>query len=124
MGNPLFGVDIAKLIADAIGPGVLDATLTRVVPGSRGANLTGGTNPTTTAYACKGFIDSKMREAIDGTLVKDGDVTIVLIGNTISGGTVAPQTSDQVTIEGSTYVVSGLDRDPAGATFTLLCQKV
>lgn len=123
MGNPLFGVDIAKLIADAIGPGVLDATLSRVVPGSRGANLTGGTNPTTTSYACKGFIDSKMREAIDGTLVKDGDVTIVLIGGTISGGTVSPQTSDTVTIEGSTYVVSALDRDPAGATFTLLCQK-
>ena len=124
MGNPLFGIDIAGIVASAIGPGVLDATLTRVIPGTRGANPTAGTNPTTTAYACKGFIDAKSRESIGGTLVKDGDEIIILIGGTISGGSVSPEISDKVTIEGADYKVSGLDRDPAGATFTLLCQQV
>jgi hypothetical protein len=122
--NPLFGVDIAAIVASAVGPGVLDATLIRVTAGSRGANSTGGTTPTSTNYACKGFIDSKDRESVGGTLVKDGDVVIILIGNTISGGSIVPETNDKITIEGATYVVYGLDRDPAAATYTLVSHRV
>ena len=122
--NPLFGIDIAGIVASAIGPGVLDATLTRVTPGTRGADLTAGTQPTTATYACKGFMDSKDHKSINGTLVTNGDVIIVLIGGTISSGSISPETNDQILIEGANYVVSGLDRDPAGATFTLLCQRV
>lgn len=123
MGNPLFGVNISKLVADNIGPGVLDATLTVYTPGTRSADPTAGRQPTSVAHACKGFIDSKGRENIGGTLVKDGDVVIVLLGDTIDGGNTPPTLNDQVTIEGKTYRVAALDRDPAGATYTLLCPK-
>ena len=123
MGNPLFGVNISKLVADNIGPGVLDATLTVFTPGTRSEDPTAGRQPTSTDHACKGFIDSKSRENSGGTLVKDGDVVIVLLGDTIDGGETAPRVNDQVLIEGDTYRISALDRDPAAATYTLLCPK-
>lgn len=122
MGNPLFGVNISGLIRAAIGPGVLEATLVKSTPVSRtGGQLTGGTKPTEASYACRGFIDKQARRDFDGTLVSDGKVTIVLIGDTIEGGSVAADGGDRITIEGGTYMVELLDRDPAGATYTCLC---
>lgn len=123
MGNPLFGVNISKLVADNIGPGVLDATLVSHTPGTRSADPTAGRQPTSISFPCKGFIDSKSREEIGGTLVKDGDVVIVLLGDTINGGGTAPVLNDRVLIEGKTYRIGGLDRDPAAATYTLLCPR-
>ncbi len=124
MGNPLFGINISKLIADNIGPGVLPATLTKITPGTRTAGqLTGGTNPTTATHACKGFIDRKDRRDRDGELIHDGSVTILLIGDTINGGATAPDIGDSVTIEGAVYNIDSLDRDPAAATYTLQATK-
>lgn len=125
MGNKLFGVNISGLIKDNIGPGVLDATLVVVTPGTRtpGA-LTGGSNPTVANYPCKGFIDTQANQDIKGTLVDDGRVTIILVGDTISGGAVAPSTNDRVTIEGKTFEIQVIDRDPAAATYTLACAEV
>lgn len=121
MGNKLFGVDIAKLVAQNIGPGVLDATLTKVSAGTRtSGSLTAGTNPTTTDYACKGFLDSQAVRFINGTLVREGSKVVVLIGDTISGGTIAPAPGDRITIEGTEYVIptdGTIDRDPAAATY-------
>lgn len=123
----LSGVDVAKIIGTEVGQKMLadtvfDATLTKVSAGTRTpGNLTGGTNPTSTAYPCKGFIDTKRRDRIGGTMVEDGDVVIVLIGNTISSGTVVPEVNDQVALEGTTYRIRALDRDPVAATFTLVC---
>jgi hypothetical protein len=127
MGNPLFGVDIAGLIKDNIGPGVLDATLTKVTPGTRTpGSLTGGTNPTSATFACKGFIDKQANRDLRGTLIDDGNVRIVLIGDTINGGAAAsaPETNDRVAIEGRTYVIGVVDRDPAAATYTLQAKPV
>lgn len=122
MGNPLFGVDIAKIVHDNMSAGLLVATLTKVAPTTRTVGqLAGGRNPSTTDYACRGFIDKKDRRNQDGQLVHDGSVTILLIGNSISGGSVSPDIGDRVTIEGATYTIEALDRDPAGATFTLQC---
>ena len=121
MGNPLFGVNISGLIKEYIGPGVLDATLTKSTPGSRTAGqLTGGRNPTTASYACKGFIDKQARQDFDGTLISDGQVMIVLIGDTIDGGSTKAEAGDRITIEGVTYMIDKLDRDPAAATYTCL----
>lgn len=123
MGNPLFGIDISKLIHDNISPGVLAATLvkranTARTPGS----LSGGLNPSSTSYSCRGFIDSKQKRFIDGTLVTDGAENIVLIGDSIVGA--VPEIGDRVTIEGRTFVVEQLDRDPAAAVYTLSCKQV
>jgi len=121
MGNPLFGVNISKLIKDNIGPGVLDAVLTVVTQGSRtGGNLTGGKNPTDVDHACKGFIDSQETRDANGTLVNDGTRTIVLIGDTINGGATAPSTKSRITIEGVEYPIEAIDRDPAAAVYTCI----
>ena len=126
MGNPLFGQDISGIIKNALAGQLLAATLHKKTPGTRTGNLTGGTNPTETNYACEGFIDSQSKKAIGGTLVEAGDVVVVLIGDTIDSGAAAsaPQTGDQVTIESNTYHIKGLDRDPAAATYTLLCKAI
>lgn len=122
MGNPLFGIDISGIIKQHIGPGVLAATLISVTAGTRTAGqLTGGTNPTTTSYTCRGFIDTQAVRFLDGTLVRDGTKVIVLIGDTINSGNTAPKPGDQITIEGATYVIAEdgrVDRDPAAATYT------
>lgn len=124
MGNPLFGVDISGLINTHVGSGVLDAVLVKSTAATRtSGQLTGGLNPTTTSYACKGFIDKQAKKDIDGTLVSDGMVTIVLIGDSINGGATVPDHSDRITIEGTTYTIELIDRDPAAATYTCLCHK-
>ena len=123
MGKKLFknfGVDIAKTIKDNLGASVLDATLTKVAnTGVNPADPTGAPLSSETAYACKGFIDSQARRAFDGTLIQDGTRTVVLLGDTISGGTVEPTTADKVTIEGTAFSIEKVDRDPDAATFTL-----
>jgi hypothetical protein len=124
MGNRLFGVDISGEILKALTGQLLTATLHKLTPGTRTGNLTGGTNPTETDYTCEGFVDSQNKENIGGTLVEDGDVQVVLVGDSISGGSVAPITGDRVTIEGTKYNIRGLDRDPAAATYTLLCRAI
>jgi hypothetical protein len=121
MGNPLFGIDISGIIASVVGPGLLPATLRRVITGTPtpGA-LSGGTNPTTTDYPCRGMIDSQRRRFSKGTLVRDDRKLVLLIGDTISGGTIAPEPGDRIIIEGTTYVIpvdGTIDRDPAGATY-------
>jgi len=125
MGNNLFGVNIAKIIKDEIGPYVLDATLSVVTAGTRTpGSLTAGTNPTTATHACKGFIEKKANTDIGGTLVDDGMVRIILIGDTINGGATAPSQRDRVTIEGTVYEIGVVDRDPDAATYTLSCSEV
>lgn len=121
MGNKLFGIDIAGIINQEIGPGVLDLTLIKVTSGTRtGGQLSAGTNPTTANTAGKGFIEDYSERQIDGTTVKRGDRRVVIIGNSLSSGSVIPAVGDQVTIEGATYEVVNIMRDPAAATYT--CQ--
>lgn len=127
MGNPLFGVNISGIIKDNIGPGVLSATLIKFTPGTRTpGQLTGGTNPTSVSYSCRGFIDRQANKDIRGTLIDDGNVVIVLIGDTIDGGNAAsaPEGGDHVTIEGTTYVIGVVDRDPAAATYTFSAKPI
>lgn len=116
MGNPLFGIDISGLINEHVGPGVLDATLTVVTPGTVSpSDYTAGTNPTSTSYAGKGFIDSKRLSSPGAEIIDDGSVFIVLIGDSFAA---VPRTGDKITIEGTTYRIEDLDRDPAAATYT------
>lgn len=119
------GVDIAQHIADIHGPRVKDATLTKFTAGTRTpGELTGGTNPTSTAYPCKGYIASQANRDVSGTLVDNGSVEIRLIANTISAGSVAPALEDQIAIEGTTYVIRVLDRTPSAATYTCTAHPI
>jgi hypothetical protein len=122
MGVKLFGVDIAKIVAQKIGPGLLDCTLTRVTGTTREpGNLAGGTQPVTATYPCKGFEAALEQRHIDGTLVKRTDVMVVLLGDTISGGAIEPRAGDRVQVAGGVTraVVTIVDRDAAAATFSL-----
>jgi len=124
MGNPLFGVDISKLIKDNIGPGVNDATLIKVTGGSRtGGQLTGGTNPTTASHACKGFIDILDRNRVDATLTEEADTLIALLGDTINGGSTVPTPGDRITILGTTYNVIQVLVDPAQAVYNCISRS-
>lgn len=117
----LFGRNIAKLVADGIAAagGVLDVTLTAQTPGTPtpGA-LTAGTNPTSTPYAGKGFLEELSANRFPEALVEMGTKQVVLLGHTFS---VAPQVNDEITIEGETVTIVSVLRDPAGATYICLC---
>lgn len=98
------------------------ASLVKVTPGTRtpGA-LTAGTNPTTTSYAAKGWIDDFDNHEIDGTIVIVGDRKIMLLGASIAGGK-TPSPDDQVIIAGSKYRVRRVMSDPANAVY--VCQTL
>lgn len=117
----LFGIDIAGLLAQEIGPGVLPAILIVVTPGTRDPlNPTSGVRPTEVSITGRGFIEDYEDREIDGTLVKDGDRKITLIANTFPNQPV-PKSEDKITIEGTTYIIKRVARDPAAATYT--CQS-
>ncbi len=119
MGNELFGVDIAGIVAREVGPGLLDAVLTRKTPGTRTpGNLTGGTNPVSTAHTAKG-IKSPLTSLRPDSIVEDAMAVVLLIGDTISPAAV-PAEQDLISIEGTSYTIVQVARDPAAATYT--CQ--
>jgi hypothetical protein len=114
------GVDIAQLINDELGPSLLPATLTVTTPGTRTSNnLAAGTNPTSVAYSARGFVAELDKTRPAGTTVQVTGRTVVLLGKSISGGTVAPKAGDLITIEGVQGKVVGVpERDPAAATWS------
>lgn len=125
MGNPLFGINVSKYIKDLVGPGVLAATLIRVTPGTRTAGAsTSGTNPSTASWSCRGFIDKQGKRRVAGGLEKSRIVWVVLIGDSIDGGSTIPETDDRITIEGRSFQISGpVDRDPAAAIYSCPCTE-
>jgi hypothetical protein len=118
MGNPLFGVNISGIIHANVSPGVNDAVLTKVTTGTRTpGQLTGGTQPTNTTHACKGFVDKLSRNQLEGTLVKDTDSSVAITGDSIAGGQV-PKAGDRVTILSVEYNIIEVTVDPALALYT------
>lgn len=121
MGEPFFGVDIAGLINENVSPGLPTiATITHRTQGTRTpGQLSGGTNPTTLVAQAKVVVGDYKAHQIDGTLIKQGDRKILVIAESM---TVAfdPSTSDRIDVEGATYFVVQVGRDPARATFS--CQ--
>lgn len=124
MGNVLFGVDIAGIVADAMGGQLLPVTITRYTRGDRDpGNLTGGQPATPeTVTGISGFFEDFTRDPPPGVVVELGDRKALLIGDTIPAGG-HPLRNDAITIEGETlYMVQLLSRDPAAATFVYLCR--
>jgi hypothetical protein len=113
----LFGVDIAQEIFTAFNGQLLTGTLTKVTPGTRTSGaLAGGTNPTSVNYTFQGFVDLKS-EVNTPAWSQQGGRFVTIIGNSISPAAV-PQPGDSITIEGTTYKVHEVERDPAAATYT------
>ena len=128
MGIKIAGIDVSGIVKKEIGDKVLNspehsATLTLFTEGTRTGNLTGGTNPTSTAHTCKAFIDTQARRSVGGTLVDDGHVIVGIIGDTIVPAG-APRSEDTIALEGRTYRIKKIDRDPAAAMYTCLTKSV
>lgn len=114
----LFGVDIQGLVAKNLGPGLLVATLSKVTGQTR-TDGTGGLQPTTDDYNCKGFISDYNDYQLNGTLILTGDRQVLLLGGTLPNN-IVPKSGDKVTIESLQYNIIRVKRDPAAATYT--CQ--
>jgi hypothetical protein len=100
--------------ANAVEP----ATLTRTTPGARNpGNLAAGTNPTSTEYACKGFVSNEAHRKIGGTLVDQTHLVICLVGL----GNMTPRTGDKVTIGGGSYSI--IDTEGSPALWRVLCRR-
>jgi len=114
----LFGVNIQAEIASAFKGQLVPAVLTKISKGSRGTNPTGGFAISETDYDCEGFIEDNEQVRFGGTLISQGGRYISLLGGSILGGAVYPETGDKITIEGKTYEITEIaERDPAAALY-------
>ena len=128
----LFGVDIAGIMAGAMGSKLLAVTLTRKVPTTReSGNLVDGFQQSTPlTYTCRGVFESggtrnlganpsaPISYAPASTLTESGDSKILILAGTFSTAGIVPATGDTLTIEGGTYSIVSVDVDPAVATFS------
>ena len=124
MGNPLFGVDISGIIAQAVGPGLMPVTITRKIAGDRTAgNLTGGRARSPQVFVgTRGVWEDLPKTPPAGVTFELNDRIALLIGDTIPAGGL-PQRDDAIEIEGLTlFAVQLIERDPAKATYKYLCR--
>lgn len=121
----LFGIDIAQVVASAIGQagGLERAALVVVRPGVRDED-----NPTRfgeeelTRYPCQALV-AEWSAGVE--LVNRVAAEIVLIGKTLAGGTVVPAVGHRIELRGVTYTIAdpgngkaAVEADPALATYT------
>lgn len=115
----LFGLDIAKIVNDAIksGGGVRFGTLIHFTVGTRSPdNLSGGTNPITTTHIISGFVEQKeiKRSGQVGATVES---VVSILGDSINPQ-VIPRVNDVVEMDGERYnLIELLARDPAAALY-------
>lgn len=115
----LFGINIAGLVNQAMGSGVLPATLRRVIEQSRGLDPTAGRAPVNVDYPCRGFVQDYSEREVDESLIKQGDRRVLLLGASLPAN-VYPDSNDIVLIENDEYHIMAVTRDPASATW--VCQ--
>lgn len=122
MGNILFGVDIAKLIAEGFAAegGLRPATLVQKVTGTATVGaLTAGTNDTDRSIQGDGFVETVTRRRGE-TLAKGTTAIVSLIGDSFLPA--VPQKDDEVTIDGTTYKLLRVKTDPAAALYECQAQ--
>lgn len=127
MGNDMFGVDIAGIVADALGDGVFAVTIERNVRGARDPNnLTAGRANVPETVECRGFWEDFTGQPPPGIVVELNDRKAVLIGDTIPAGG-HPRRNDRITVHEdmgdiSLFCVGPVSRDPAGAVYVYQCR--
>ena len=121
MGTDLFkgfGVDIAKELNDALGPGFPDATLVvRTLGAEDPTDLSGGRPITDTPHACKAILENFSQQRFQSGVIREGNRVVLILGDSLPSG-VVPKSEDRVIAEGETLHLTGpVIRDPAGATY-------
>lgn len=121
-------INLAKILAKNFAKfgkpiGVVSATLTLYTTGTRtpGA-LSAGTNPTSVAYPCKGFIEDFELAAIGGTLVTKDDRRISIFGASLPAG-IVPKEGSTVTIKSVTYTIRSVIGDGVDAVYECVSRK-
>lgn len=118
----LFGINLAAELHREMSPGLRDVTLIVVTPGTRTPwNPAGGTNPDEEPYPCRGVRIENTGQRVGGELVSRDESIILVIANSISGGTVAPKVNDKLTYEAGgvtrTRPIVRIDEDAARAAW-------
>jgi len=119
MGIPLFGVDIAGIVKNAMASTLPIVQLVKKTNGTRVATaLTAGTNPKSSTSTARGFTSYFKDSQVNGTTIQKGDRKVLIIGDTLPAG-VVPEPADSIIVEGVTMVIveDGVQRDPAAATY-------
>lgn len=112
----LFGLDIATIVHDAFKGQLVEATLKSVAEGTRTAgNLAAGRALTFTDHVTEGILSDYTDFQVDGTRIRRGDRKVLLLAKPLLA--VVPKTEDQIVIEGATFNVINIERDPAAATY-------
>lgn len=129
MGTELFGVDIAGIVADALGDGLPEALVMKGTGPADGEprrdpnNLSGGLvrgNPI--PFRGSGFWEDYTGMAPPAADIKLFDRRAVLIGDTFKGDWI-PGAGDNITIDGETRFVVRLEKlDPARAVYAFQCR--
>jgi hypothetical protein len=123
VGLRILGTDIAGIVARALGGGALSGTLHSVSRGTRSAAaLAGGTNPTYSDHAFKGFSESLSRSRMPESVVAKARRAVLVLGDTVSPA-VAPKSGDQLTFEGERGHVLTVERDPDAAAYLCLLRE-
>jgi len=123
LGKDFIAAQIAKYIGSQEVLGVDDGELVKVTPGTRGATLTAGTQPTETTHACKLLVASYDDHQLQGTGIRASDREIHIYGGTLPDG-VVPAADDKIVADGITFRIvpereggRGVQRDPVGAVY-------
>ena len=71
---------------------------------------------TNVPYDCQGWIDDYAERDRDGTLVQVNDRRVFILCASLD---ITPSTADSVTVDGVSYSIISVQRDPAGAAFVI-----
>ena len=121
MGNKLFGVNISGLITQHVAPGLLPMRLIKWTEGPR-PTPTSAPSKLPVEHFGRGIWEDVDPDLVDGVKVLLTDRVALIIGDSLKPAAV-PEPEDLVAIENiSLPIVRLLSRDPAAATYKVLCR--
>jgi hypothetical protein len=116
--NDLFGTKFQDLIGTAFKGQLVSMTLKSVTAGTRNpSDPLAGTSPTSVDVATEGVLEAYHDYMLAAGLVETNDQKALILAKPL--GAVVPKIGDSLTVEGTTYRVVDVKRDPAIATYTL-----
>jgi hypothetical protein len=70
-------------------------------------------------YACSGWLDQYAAHDVDGTRIRVDDRRAFILCSSL---TITPTTADTLTVDGSTFSIIAIQRDPAGTAWVVQCR--
>jgi hypothetical protein len=110
---------IQSLVSSAADFLMLDGTLTQ--ESDRVYTIGTGMAETETDYAVRGFADNANQRHVELGLVERGGRIVTLLQGQDEAALSFISPGDKITIDGVTSVITGVDQDPAQATWVLFC---